>query len=449
MSGGFDMLRRLPAAAAVALFACLVHLRPAAAQSADAEIELLVDKFTAESIGQRQHIHQFPELGNRETKTAELVAGQLRKLGIEVKTGIAHTGVVGILKGQRDRPVIAIRADMDGLPVTEQTDVPFKSSARGVYAERDVGVMHACGHDVHVAALLGTASVLAAMRDKLPGTVMFIFQPAEEGVPAGENGGAKMMVEEGIFEDLKPDAVIAFHANGDPPDEEGEDELLGRIAYRPGPTFAAATRFRATVQGRAAHGASPHLSVDPVVTTAEIVMALQTIRARVLSPREEMVLTVGIIRGGERHNIIPGSVELEGTIRTFNDDVLATIEQRMRDIFDGITKAAHATYSLEFDHSHPMTVNDVALTEQLLPTLERLAGKENVRLVPAQTGAEDFSYFSNLVPGFYFHIGVVPEGKTSGGHHTPTFYADDAAVPIGIRMLSTLAVDYLSANLPK
>ncbi len=441
------MLHRFPAAAA-AFVACFVH-QPAAAQSADAEISALVVKVQAESIRQRQHIHQFPELGNREKATAELVAEHLRRLGIEVQTGIAHTGVVGILKGKSDRPLIAIRADMDGLPVTEATDLPFKSLARGVYGGRDVGVMHACGHDIHVAALLGTASVLAAMRDKLPGTVMFIFQPAEEGVPAGENGGAKMMVEEGIFEKRKPDAVIALHANGDPPDEEGEDELLGRVTYRPGPTFAAATRWSATVTGRAAHGAAPHLGVDPIVTASEIVMSLQTIRSRVLSPLEDMVLTVGIFRGGERHNIIPPSVELGGTIRTFNDEVLATIEGRMRDIFDGVTRAAHATFELSFDRSHPMTVNDPALTAQLVPTIERLIGKDNVRLVPAQTGAEDFSYFSNIVPGFYFALGAVPEGKISSGHHTASFYADDGAVPIGIRLLSTLAVDYLSAESAK
>lgn len=442
------MTRNPAATLAAMLLACLVH-QPAAAQSADAEIAALVAKVQAESIRQRQHIHQFPELGNREEKTGALVAEHLRKLGIEVQTGIAHTGVVGILKGQRDRPVIAIRADMDGLPVTEETAVPFKSTARSVYNGRDVGVMHACGHDVHVAALLGTASVLAAMKDKLPGTVMFIFQPAEEGVPAGENGGAKMMVEEGIFEKLKPEAVIALHANGDPPEEAGDDELLGRVAYRPGPTFAAATRWSATVTGRAAHGAAPHLGVDPIVTAAEIVMSLQTIRSRVLSPLEDMVVTVGIFRGGERHNIIPPSVELGGTIRTFDNDVLDTIEGRMRDIFDGITRAAHASFKLEFDRSHPMTVNDDDLTAQLVPTLERVAGKDNVRLVPAQTGAEDFSYFANVVPGFYFHIGSVPPGKVSGGHHTATFYADDGAVPIGIRLLSTLAVDYLNAGAAK
>ena len=439
-------MRIFPAAAAAALLACLIHVPPAAAQSADAEIATLVAKVQAESIRQRQHIHQFPELGNREQKTAALVAAHLRKLGIEVQTGIAHTGVVGILKGQRDRPVIAIRADMDGLPVTEETDVPFKSTARGMYNGREVGVMHACGHDIHVAALLGTATVLTAIKAKLPGTVMFIFQPAEEGVPAGENGGAKMMVEEGIFEKLKPDAVIALHANGDPPEEAGEDEHLGRVVYRPGPTFAAATRWNAIVTGRAAHGASPHLGVDPIVTASEIVMSLQTIRSRVLSPLEDMVITVGIFRAGDRHNIIPPSVELGGTIRTFDDDVLATIEKRMRDIFDGITRAAHATFELEFDRSHPMTVNDPELTAQLVPTIERLVGKDRVRVVPAQTGAEDFSYFSNLVPGFYFSLGAVPEGKTSGGHHTATFYADDGAVPIGIRLLSTLAVDYLNAG---
>jgi len=438
-------MRNFPAAATALLLACLVHT-PADAQVADAEIAALVAKVQAESIRQRQHIHQFPELGNREQKTSALVAEHLRKLGIEVQTGIAHTGVVGILKGTQDRPVIAIRADMDGLPIVEETDLPFRSKERGSYNGRDVGVMHACGHDIHVASLLGTASVLAAMRDKLPGTVMFIFQPAEEGVPAGENGGAKMMVEEGIFEKLKPDAAIALHANGDPPEEEGEDEFIGKVTYRPGPTFAAATRWSAVVTGRGAHGAAPHLGVDPIVTASEIVMSLQTIRSRVLSPLEPMVVTVGIFRGGERHNIIPPSVELGGTIRTFNDDVLDTIEQRMRDIFDGVTKAAHASFTLEFARTHPLTVNDEKLTALLAPSLERVAGKENVRVVPAQTGAEDFSYFSNLVPGFYFHIGAVPEGKVSSGHHTAAFYAGDDAVPNGIKLLSTLAVDYLNAQ---
>lgn len=420
----------------------------AASPASDAEVSALVERYSAASIRQRQDIHGNPELSNRETRTAELVAAHLRSLGIEVKTGIAHTGVVGILKGGRPGRTIAVRADMDALPVTEQSDLPFRSTARGEYLGRPVGVSHACGHDVHTAALLGTASMLASMRDTLPGTVMFIFQPAEEGVPPGERGGAGLMVEEGVFSGIKPDAVIAFHTNGDPPDEEGDDEFLGKVAYKPGPTFAAATRWQATVRGRQAHGAAPHLGVDPIVTASEIVMALQTIRSRVLSPLSDNVITVGIFRAGERHNIIPESVELGGTIRTFDDAVLDTIEARMRDIFDGVTRAAHASFELSFDRTHPMTVNNPELTARLVPTLERLVGPGNIREVPPTTGAEDFSYFSNVVPGFYFQIGVVPTGKVSGGHHTPTFYAADESVPIAMRLMSTLVVDYLEGGAP-
>jgi amidohydrolase len=278
------------------------------------------------------------------------------------------------------------------------------------------------------------------------GTVMFIFQPAEEGPPPGEKGGAGLMVQEGIFNELKPDAIIALHANGDPPDEARDDERLGRVTYTPGPTFAAATKWNAIVRGRSAHGASPHLSVDPIVTASQIVLALQTLRSRILPPLSANVVTVGIIRGGERNNIIPAEVELEGTIRTFDNAIQDVLEQRMRDIFEGTTKAAHATFELSFDRSHPLTTNDSGLTDRLVPTLERVIGKDNVLVAPPETGAEDFSYFSNLVPGFYFKLGVVPDGKASGGHHTPTFYADDKAVPIGIRVLSTLVLDYLAAG---
>ena len=416
----------------------------AAARPTDAEISALAAKYAGNSIAQRQDMHRNPELSNRETRTGELVAEHLKSLGIEVQAGIAHTGVVGILKGGKPGRTIAVRADMDGLPVTEQTDYPFKSTVRSTYLDKEVGVMHACGHDVHTAALLGVASMLAEIRDEIPGTVMLIFQPAEEGVPAGERGGARMMVEEGIFAKLKPDAVIAFHTNGAPPDNEGDDEGLGTVAYSSGPAFAAATRWEATVKGRQAHGSTPHLGVDPIVTASGIVMALQTIRSRILSPLSENVITVGIFRSGERHNIIPESAQLGGTIRTFDDATLETIETRMREIFDGHTKAAHATYELSFDTGHPMTVNDPALTARLVPSLERLLGKDKVRLSPPITGAEDFSYFSQVVPGFYFRLGVVPEGKTSGGHHTPTFYAADESVPIAMRLMATLVVDYLN-----
>jgi amidohydrolase len=416
----------------------------AAARPTDAEISALAAKYAGNSIAQRQDMHRNPELSNRETRTGELVAEHLKSLGIEVQAGIAHTGVVGILKGGKPGRTIAVRADMDGLPVTEQTDYPFKSTVRSTYLDKEVGVMHACGHDVHTAALLGVASMLAVIRDEIPGTVMLIFQPAKEGVPAGERGGARMMVEEGIFAKLKPDAVIAFHTNGAPPDNEGDDEGLGTVAYSSGPAFAAATRWEATVKGRQAHGSTPHLGVDPIVTASRIVMALQTIRSRILSPLSENVITVGIFRSGERHNIIPESAQLGGTIRTFDDATLETIETRMREIFDGHTKAAHATYELSFDTGHPMTVNDPALTARLVPSLERLLGKDKVRLSPPITGAEDFSYFSQVVPGFYFRLGVVPEGKASGGHHTPTFYAADESVPIAMRLMATLAVDYLN-----
>ncbi len=428
--------------------ACLLAAGTAAAaeKPTDAEIAALAERFAGASIAQRQDMHRNPELSNRETRTGALVAEHLKSLGIEVQTGIAHTGVVGILRGGRPGPTIAVRADMDGLPVTEQADYPFKSTVRSTYLDKDVGVMHACGHDVHTAALLGTASMLAEIRDRLPGTVMFIFQPAEEGVPAGERGGARMMVEDGIFAKIKPDAVIAFHTNGSPPDAEGDDERLGTVSYSVGPAFAAATRWEATVKGRQAHGSTPHLGVDPIVTASGIVMALQTIRSRILSPLSENVVTVGVFRSGERHNIIPESAQLGGTIRTFDDETLATIEARMRDIFEGHTKAAHATFELSFDTGHPMTVNQAELTAGLVPTLERILGKDRVRQAPPITGAEDFSYFSQVVPGFYFRLGVVPDGKVSGGHHTPTFYAADESVPIAMRLMTSLVVDFLDAG---
>jgi amidohydrolase len=256
----------------------------AAAQSFDKDVSALVDKVAAQAIAIRQDIHQHPELSNREVRTAELVATHLRVLGLKVTTGIAKTGVVGVLQGKGPGPVIAVRADMDALPVTEAGDLPFKSTARATHAGREVGVSHACGHDIHVAAALGAASVLASLRDRFNGTVMFVFQPAEEGPPAGEKGGAGLMVEEGIFKELKPDAIVALHTNGDPPDEAGDYERLGQLSYTPGPTFAASTKWTAVVRGRSAHGASPHLSVDPVVTASQIVLALQTLRSRILPP---------------------------------------------------------------------------------------------------------------------------------------------------------------------
>ncbi len=409
----------------------------------DAEIAARVERLAPRMIEFRHDIHQHPELSNRETRTAALVATELRRLGLEVRTGIARTGVVGVLRGGKPGPVVAIRADMDALPVSEQSDLPFRSLVTTEYLGRQTGVFHACGHDVHVASQLGVANLLAGMKADLRGTVMFIFQPAEEGPPPGEPGGAGLMVAEGVFKDLRPDAILAFHTSGDPPDADGDDEKLGRIAYSVGPAMAAATRWSAKVIGRPAHGSTPHLSIDAAVTASQVVLALQTIRSRSLSPFSDNVVTVGVMRGGDRNNIIPGEMLLEGTIRTFNDADLDTIERRMREIFAGITQAAGAQYTIEFDRSHPMTVNDTALTQRLVPTLQRVAGRDRVRETLPRTGAEDFSYFARLVPGLYVRIGVVPEGKVSGGHHTPTFYADDQSVPFAMRVMTALVLDAL------
>jgi amidohydrolase len=408
------------------------------AQDLVARVNASTDRITPAIVELRHRIHQNPELSNRETKTAELVASHLRALGMEVRTGIAHTGVVGVLKGGRPGPVVAVRADMDALPVTEATPYPFKSTVRSTYLGQEVGVMHACGHDVHVAVQLGVASTLASMREQIPGTVMFIFQPAEEGPPPGENGGAKMMLEEGIFATLKPAAVFGLHTFS--------EMEVGTVGYTPGPAMAASTSWRATVNGKQAHGASPHLSIDPIVMASQVILALQTVRSRNLSPFEPSVLTVGIVRGGERLNIIPAQVNLEGTIRTFDAAVQDTVERRMREIFDGITKAGGGSYTIEFNRAYPVTVNDRALAARVRPSLERVVGKANVLEIPPTTGAEDFSYFANLVPGFFYRLGTVKPGTKSGDHHTPTFMADDSAIPVGIRAMSTLVLDYLNAG---
>jgi len=427
-------------AAVVALLA-----PPLAAQS-EAELRAAIERVAPRMIELRQDIHRHPELGNRETRTAGIVADELRRLGLEVRAGVAHTGVIGILRGGRPGPVIAFRADMDGLPVTEQVDLPFKSTVTATYLGRSTGVSHACGHDTHVAAQLGVAAVLAGMRQRLPGTVVFIFQPAEEGVPPGEEGGAKLMVEQGALDNPRPEMIFAFHANGDPPDEAGDHERLGHVSFTAGPAMAAATRWTARVRGRQAHGASPHLGIDAVVTASQVVLALQTIRSRSLDPLNDNVVTVGVFQAGDRNNIVAGEARLEGTIRTFDSATQETIERRMREIFDGITRAAGASFELEFDRSHPLTANDTAMARRFRPVLERVAGHGNVVEVPRQTGAEDFSFFSQRIPGLYLMIGGVPEGRASGGHHTPTFFVDDQLVPTAMRIMSALAIEALTGT---
>lgn len=409
-------------------FVAEAHARP--------ELDAAVARVESQIVALREQIHQYPELGNREFETAKLVEAHLRSLGIEdIRTGVAHTGLVAVLEGGRPGPVIALRADMDALPVTEDTPYAFKSEVRTTYLGKEVGVMHACGHDVHTAVQLGVASVLASMQETLPGTVKLIFQPAEEGPPEGEEGGAEMMVAEGAFESPRPEAVFGLHTLA--------NLEVGKLGYTVGPAFAAVDHFRIDIHGRQAHGAAPHLSVDPVVMAAQAVSAFQTIRARNLDPLEPSVVTVGILRGGERFNIIPASVHLEGTVRTYSAEVRDTVERRMGEILKGITAASGGSYELDYDRGTPATINDPTLSVEVAPSLAKAVGEANVEVLPPTMGGEDFAYFANEVPGFYFRLGMVDPGTTSGGHHTPTFAADNASVAVGIKAMTTLVLDYL------
>lgn len=435
---------KLRVLAAGAALSCLLP-QPAGAQTDDARVAAVVERIAPNLVALRHDLHRNPELSNRETRTAGVIARELRRLGLEVREGIAKTGVVGILRGGRSGPVVGVRADMDALPVTEATDLPFRSVARTEYLGRDTGVSHACGHDIHVAVALGVAEVLAGERERLAGTVMFIFQPAEEGAPPGEKGGARLMIEEGVLRDPAPAILLALHANGDHPDEAGDWEQLGKLSFTPGPQYASATTWRARIIGRQAHGATPHLGVDAIVTAAQVVTSLQTIVSRTLTPFAPAVVTVGVFRAGDRHNIISGTAELEGTVRTFDDSVTAAIKARMREIMQGVTSAAGATFELEFEETIPVTANDTALAARFGPVLERIVGAANVGIVQAETGAEDFAYFARRVPSFYFKLGAVPSGKASGGHHTPTFLADDRAIPIGVRAMTAVALEALDA----
>jgi amidohydrolase len=434
----WSTVRFAPLALGLALTALPAPAATPAGGDLDARIDREAERVAPQLIELRHRVHQNPELSNRETQTAELVAAHLRSLGLEARTGIAKTGVVALLKGGKPGPLIAVRADMDALPVTEETDLPFKSTKRDTFLGQEVGVAHACGHDIHTTSLLGVASVLSAVKADIPGSILFIFQPAEEGPPPGEKAGAPLMLEEGLFRQYKPTAVFALHSI--------PELTVGQIGYNSGPTMAAVDQFRIKIKGKQAHGAAPNLAIDPIVVGAEVVMALQTIRSRNLSPLEPSVITVGIFRGGERFNIIPGEVMLEGTVRTYNTEVRATVERRMREILDGITRANGAAFELDYQKNAPATVNNPALTQQVKPLLERIAGAGNVKIGEPAMAGEDFAYFAEEVPGFYYRLGTLKPGTTSGGLHTPTFRGDDGAVPVGIRVMSRLLVDYLTTQ---
>src|SRR5437867_190924 len=404
----------------------------------DAEVDRRAAQVEGKVVAWRRDIHAHPELSNRETRTADLVAQHLRSLGIEVRTGVAHTGVVGVLRGGKPGPVVALRADMDALPVTEEVDVPFASKVRATYNGQEVGVMHACGHDTHVAMLMGVAEVLAGMRNDLPGTVKFIFQPAEEGAPAGERGGAALMIEEGALDDPKPSAIFGLHVF---------PYAAGDIRYRPGGIMAGADAFRLVVRGRQTHGALPWAGIDPVVVASQIVLGLQTITSRQVNLTEApVVVTVGAINGGVRFNIIPDSVVMLGTIRTFDTAMRSDIHQRVRRTAESIAQSAGATAQVTIDTTTAVTYYDPALTERILPTLRDVAGASHVTLAPPFTAADNSSRYQQRIPGVFFFLGITPLGTDpakAAPNHSPRFYVDEAALPLGVRALAHVAVDYL------
>ena len=402
-------------------------------------IDKIADKIEKKVIKWRRDIHQNPELSNREFKTAAKVAKHLRSLGIDVETEVAHTGVVGLLKGGKPGKVVALRADMDGLPVKEKVDLPFASKAKGIYQEKEVDVMHACGHDNHVAGLMGAAEILASIRKDLPGTVKFIFQPAEEGAPLGEKGGAPYMVEEGVMDNPKVDAIFGLHA---------WPGKVGQAEYRSGPTMAAAERMRITVTGVQTHGALPWGGVDPIVISSQIILSLQTIVSREVDITEvPAVVTIGSIHGGVRNNIIPEEVVMEGTIRTFKQEIKDHIHKSIKDKVEMIASASGAKANVEiFSGIAKVTYNEPSLTDQMLPSLQKVYGKENVLIRPFVTGAEDFPFFTDHAPGLYFFNGVSDDPSKAYPNHSPYFFADERNLKYGMKSMAQLATDYLFLN---
>lgn len=407
-----------------------------------AQIDAAAQAVEARVVAWRRDFHAHPELGNREFRTAGIVADHLRALGFdEVRTGVAHTGVVGLLKGGLPGPVVALRADMDALPVAEEVDLPFASKVKAEWNGEQVGVMHACGHDNHTAILMGVAEVLAGQRAALRGSVKFIFQPAEELPPEGEDGGAKMMVEEGAMDNPRPEAIFGLHVTSRLP--------LNVIGYRPGPPMASADNLKITVKGSQTHGAMPWAGVDPIVTAAQVVMGLQTIVSRQVDlTKEPAVVTIGTIHGGLRENIIPDSVEMRGTIRTFDEEMRDDVHERVTYLAEAIARSARAGCTVCIKKNYPVTVNDPELTEAMRPTLARVAGPSHLALVPKVTGSEDFSFFQRVVPGLFIFLGVTPEtvdvGKAAP-NHSPRFFADERHLVTGVRALAHLACDFLEA----
>ena len=392
----------------------------------------------------RRHFHEHPELSNREFETSVKIAKHLRKLGMQVQTDVAHTGVVAVLKGGKPGPVVGLRADIDGLPVKERVDVPFASKAVGEYNGNKVPVMHACGHDTHIAILMGVAEILAGMKDDIPGTVKFIFQPAEEGAPKGEEGGAELMVKEGVLKNPDVEAIFGLHINS------ATD--VGVIRYKPAGIMASVDDFKITVKGKQTHGSTPWSGIDPIVVSAQIINSLQTVVSRSMPLTENAaVVTIGSIHGGVRSNIIPEEVEMLGTIRALDEEMRQNIHKRVRTIATKVAESMGASVEVElpFSASYPVTYNDPELVDKMLPTLQAVAGEGNLHLMNAVTGAEDFSYFAREVPGFFFFLGGKPLNtpvEEAAPHHTPDFFIDESGLLLGVKALSNLALDYMTGS---
>jgi amidohydrolase len=439
------MRMRIAAAAAGVLTLIAGRPGPLLAQtplSLHAEVDRRAAEIQPRLVEWRRDFHQHPELSNREVRTSKVVASHLTALGLEVRTGVATHGVVGVLKGARPGPVVALRADMDALPVVEEVDVPFKSTVRTTYNNQEVGVMHACGHDLHMSMLMGTATVLAAMRDRLAGTLVFIFQPAEEGVPAGETGGAPQMIAEGALDSPKAEAIFGLHVFS--------TYHVGDIGVRPGGLMAASDTLQITVRGRQTHGAMPWQGVDPIVVASQIVLGLQTIVSRQAEiTKAPAVVSIGRIQGGTRFNIVPDSVTMEGTIRTFDPAMQDAIHARIRRTAEQIAASAGATATVEIARVNPVTWNDPALVERMAPSLQRVTAGRFSATADATTTAEDFAYYQQRIPGLFFFLGVTPRDvdlSTVAANHSPRFYADEGALVTGVRALASLAVDYLAGG---
>ncbi|MDZ7340675.1 MAG: amidohydrolase [candidate division KSB1 bacterium] len=418
--------------------ATIVHAQQKSTRSLLQQIDRLARQVEPKVIAWRRDLHQHPELSNREFRTAEVVADHLRHLGLEVKTQIAHTGVVGVLSGRKKGPVVALRADMDALPVTEATGLPFASTVKAIYNGAEVGVMHACGHDAHTAMLMGVAEILTACRDRLPGTIKFIFQPAEEGAPEGETGGAELMIAEGVLENPAVDAILGLHVF---------PFTTGTITYRSGAAMAAVDALRIIVHGQQTHGAMPWGGVDPIVVASQIVLGLQQIISRQVNITDApAIISIGSIHGGVRGNIIPEQVELVGTIRTLDAEMRKDIHERIRRTAALIAQSSGATAEVEIQEGYPVMVNDPELTQRMIPVLQQVVGENHVTVVPPKGTAEDFAYYQQRVPGLFFFLGVTPPGTDPSKvamNHSPYFFVDESAMIIGMRCLAYLAVAYL------